>query len=172
MKAILIGLLIGVGFISCQREKNTALYFRERPLSFLDLRHGYDTDNQWIRKPQHILMLHETFKKIGYQYLISQEELNENPSLHIGYMNRSLREAIDSLVYSYTHRERASSYYREFWARREKEGNHQEVYLVLQEVKLLLNGQTPPMSLNEKLVNDTLYTLLSFEYPQRNITYQ
>ena len=55
----LIGILL---FFSCGTgttdNKNVIPNFKEKELSFLHLRFGYDKWSSWIKNPENILMLH------------------------------------------------------------------------------------------------------------------
>jgi hypothetical protein len=59
--------------LSCgnSNEKKVLPNYQEKELSFLHLRFGYDKTNNWIKKSENILMLHETFKKNRIQKIIS-----------------------------------------------------------------------------------------------------
>jgi len=160
MKNLTVILLFLV-LIGCSKEPLTIPNYKERKLSFSDLRYGYDTSNQWIRIPQNILMVHETFKKIGYKSLLSEE------SWFID-INKDVNVLIDSLLLTYDKVETSPKYYSEFWKRRIKEKNEKEVLKVLEEVKDIIDGKIVPI--NNSLINDTLSKLLSFEYPERKLS--
>jgi len=70
--------------------------FEEKKLSFSELRFGYNTSNRWIKKPENILMLHETFKMIGYENLISEEDILSDGILYLDVKKNPLH-LIDSL---------------------------------------------------------------------------
>ena len=74
-------IIITIGLIllsSCgnNNERKIIPEFHENELSFLHLRSGYDKSNEWIKNPDNIILLHETFKKIGYGNLLTNEELS------------------------------------------------------------------------------------------------
>lgn len=168
----LIILVIGVLFLgSCESNSPSkqASNYEETQLSFLDLRFGYDVRNQWLRKPENILMLHETFKKIGYENLITDDDWISNPILSYSYINNSLNVLVDSLELTYQDYLNAPQYYSEFWKRRIKEGNEKAVYYVLNEVKQIMIEKAE-LELNIEIVNDTLERLISFEYPSRELS--
>lgn len=168
-RMLFVLLLLTASGCKSEREKEPISFFEERQPGFFHLRFGYEPSNQWIRKPDNILMLHETFKKIGYQKLISNYKWTENPSTSYAYVNHSLKNLIDSLEITYSNPEDAPKYYREFWQRRRVEKNIEAVYQVISEVKkIMVYGEE--LEINEEKVNDTLLTLLSFEYPERRLT--
>ena len=162
-------------FSSCQTESESSgnvlqEYFIESKLSFFDPQEliyaqgkyqGY-TYETWLRKPQHLKMIHETLKKIGYDQLISKQDLRNNPNLLWGYVNRPLNHLIDSLIITYPLDTIETQYYREFWQRRRSEQNEEIVFEMLNEISLsLLKGQSVPF--DDNLVNDTLYHLVSIK---------
>ena len=166
MKKILIavGILI---FLSCDVSKNELIpHFHERELSFLHLRHGYDKSNKWIKNPDNILMLHETFKKIGYKNLVSDEEWNSGSMWGLDIWKRPVN-FVDSLILTFNNSQ-APTYYQEFWGRRKSEGNGNVVYSVIQEIQQIMSGKEVK-NFDPKMVNDTLERLIRFEYPNRHI---
>jgi hypothetical protein len=159
---IILSLTIAFGCNS--PEKKTIDTFIEAQPSFYDLRNGDPTKNSWIRNPQNLLMVHETFKKIGYRNLIDMNLLNENPFIAQGvYINRPLRQIIDSLEITYRLDNIQEKYYREFWQRRKAEHNDSIVYVIVKEVKASFKNMVAP-AFNNDLVNDTLYNLAFIEY--------
>ncbi len=147
-----------------QQEKE---YFIENKLSFFDPYEqvysngsfqGYTFDT-WLRKPENLRMIHETFKKIGYKNLVSEEELNSNPCLLWSYINKPLNQIIDSLIITFNKDTIESKYYREFWERRKNEQNEKVVYEILTEVSTELISKEK-VDHQEQLVNDTLYNLI------------
>lgn len=154
--------------LSCDRAQQKQAPYRETALSFLHLRFGYDPTNNWIRQPQNILMLHETFKQVGYKNLISPEEWEQDWNNYVA-IYKSPKDLIDSLLWSYPALETAPPYYQEFWQRRHQEKNATTVYKVLQEVQSIM-VESAYIEHDICLVNDTLQQLLAFEYPVRPIT--
>ncbi|MBT8232904.1 MAG: hypothetical protein KJN84_09760 [Bacteroidia bacterium] len=169
MKKLIIIAVILI-LISCgnSNEKKTIPTFQENELSFLHLRFGYDKSNKWIKKPGNILMLHETFKKVGYENMINKEgwESNWNWWLDI---KRSPKNLIDSLEITYSNYNESPKYYREFWQRRIEEKNDETVYRVVKEIKQIMIANEV-IELNQESVNDTLFQLMSFEFPERDLT--
>lgn len=166
---LLVLILIATG---CVREKknnenNDQEYYIEKSLSFFDPYEVNYSDGKyqgaiyktWIRQPKNLRMIHETFKKIGYDNIISEYDLTSNPSLLWGYVNRPLNNIIDSLIISYPLDLIETKYYREFWQRRKKEQNDQVIYEILQELSTILLKDTP-VEYDNSLVNDTLYNLV------------
>lgn len=142
--------------------------FQEKELSFLHLRFGYDRSNDWIKKPENILMLHETFKKIGYKNLISKEEWTSDWNWYLK-VKKSPNNLIDSLELTYSNFQESPKYYREFWQRRMVEKNDEMVYRIVKEIKQIMIADER-LEVNQESINDTLFQLLSFEYPERKLT--
>ena len=113
-------------------------------------------------------MLHETFKKIGYNNLVTEKDLTSDWNWFVD-VSRSPGDLLDSLEVTYQNYLEAPTYYREFWQRRVSEANNEEVYKVIKEVKQILL-QAEDLSYEKKVVNDTLYQLLSYHYPWRRLT--
>jgi hypothetical protein len=68
-RLLTISLLIFL-FLSCKNDKKSELeFYAENQISFFDLRNGDWTKNTWIRKPENLKMVHESFKKFGYDKL-------------------------------------------------------------------------------------------------------
>ncbi len=162
---LLIGIII---LLSCgNTNKKVVPKFKEKELSFLHLRFGYDKTNNWIKKPENILMLHETFKKIGYKNLINHEDWISEWNWYLD-VSKSPKNLIDSLEITYNNLNDSPKYYQEFWKRRKHEGNTEIVYKIIKEVKQeLLDSLEIPF--NKNVVNDTLFNLLLFEYPLREL---
>lgn len=162
--------IIGLIFLlSCENTDNKEVMpqFQEKQLSFSHLKSGYDKTNNWVKKPDNILMLHETFKKIGYTNLISEEEWVGDWNWYLD-VNRSPKNLIDSLELTYENSEEFPKYYQEFWQRREKEGNSETVIKVVQEIKRIMSDNTE-FSIKNEITNDTLFNLLAFEFPIREL---
>ena len=150
-------------FIACvNKEVDEIPHFKEKTLSFGFLQEGYNPSNKWIKDPQNIEMLHETFKSVGYTQILEHLNWKEDWTLQIDN-TRSLENLIDSLHLSYDNYSIAPKYYREFWQRRIKESNDQVVYKVLSEIKAIGFGQEEFQNLNTQLVNDTLKYLTEVE---------
>ena len=158
-------ILLGCGN---NNEKRVIPNFQEKELSFLHLRFGYDKSSEWIKKPENILMLHETFKKIGYKNLISEVDRVNDWNWYLD-VNKSPKHLIDSLELTYSNFQESSKYYREFWQRRIDEKNDKIVYRVVKEIKQILIADEI-IGINRESVNDTLFQLMSIEYPERKLT--
>ncbi|RKN79842.1 hypothetical protein [Ulvibacterium marinum] len=176
---LIILVLMTSGCVSDKKKSDNhpSRYFIENKLSFFDpyeityADHKYRgyTYETWLRKPNNLEMLHETFKKIGYKKLISDYDLTSNPCLLWSYVKRPLNHIIDSLVITYPLDIIEAKYYREFWQRRKKENNDQVVFKILQELaEILLKDK--PVEYNNDLVNDTLYNLVYMERVRQNPT--
>lgn len=182
-------ILISISFvISCNTsnvsQKNCQgltmnSYYIEKKLSFFDPYEltyangeyqGY-TYEKWIREPQNLKMIHETFKKIGYENLIDSFDFYQDPCMIWGYINRPCNEIMDSLIKTYHLDTIESKYYREFWIRREKENNDNIVYEILKEISTIL-AYDSVIEYDNQLVNDTLYRLIYIDRVQTNPTEQ
>jgi hypothetical protein len=160
-RIILILLTICLG---CNSTDKQAISYIEAQPSFYNLRHGDQLKNYWIRDPRNLLMLHETFKKVGYHNLLKYSQLNENPFILQGvYINRPLFQIIDSLEITYKLDTINEKYYREFWQRRKAEDNDSIVYIILKELKDVFRNHSTP-NIKTEFVNDTLYNLLYIEF--------
>jgi hypothetical protein len=166
--AILLLLVVLQVLCGCSRnppEKN--LYYPEARLPFIDLAYYRIKGNSWIRKPENIVAVHETLKKIGYDKFVSAEDLATYQMWYYSpdkaWLNIPLGIKIDSLVLSYPAYNKASQFYKEFWERRLAEHNDQEVYFVLSEVRDILLRKKE-LKARDELVNDTLYRLANFEF--------
>ena len=162
-----IGILILSG-CGNSNERKVIRNFQENELSFLHLRFGYDKSNNWIKKPDNMLMLHETFKKIGYENLIKQEQLEDDWNWWLD-VKKSPKILIDSLEITYNDYEESPKYYREFWQRRMNEENDKTAYKVVSEIKQILINEER-IDFESKFVNDTLFNLMTFEYPERELS--
>lgn len=174
--------LIFIIIVSCISENklvegNSNQYYVENKLSFFDpyeIVYSYgkyqgNTYQEWLRRPENLKMIHETFKKIGYDKLISEYELTSNPCLIWGYVKRPLNHLIDSLVLTYSTDTIETKYYREFWLRRQNEGNKDIVFEILKEVsQVLIDKET--VDYDETFVNDTLYSLVIIDKTRDKIT--
>ncbi len=176
MKIIQSLLLISISFLgACQYESiqglhenklNDNIYYVEGKLSFFDpneviyenFRFTGNTYNHWIRTPQNLRMIHETFKKIGYQRLFEFHNYSENCGF-IHDVNKPCDVLIDSLIQTYPLDTIQSKYYRDFWNRRKEEHNDSIVYQIVNEVSQIMYQNTP-ISFDSGLANDTLYRLL------------
>jgi len=155
--------LLMITFCSCSsKEINLLPRYEEKKLSFEVIQNGYHTSNQWIKEPKNIEMIHETFKLIGYNKILN--ELNWiTDGIRQLDNSRSLQNLIDSLHLSYKNTENNSTYYRQFWNRRSKEGNDKIVFKVISEIKSISNEKEKISSINTKLINDTLRYLCEIE---------
>jgi len=149
----------------CNLSDNNAIdRFIETQPGFFNLRHGDPTKNSWIRNPQNLLMVHETFKKMGYRNLIDMNLLTGNPFIGQGvYINTPLRQILDSLEITYRLDTIQEKYYKEFWQRRKAEHNDSIVYVIVKEVNASFKNMAAP-AFNNELTNDTLYNLAFIEY--------
>jgi len=170
---ILIGLFLLLTSCKTASTDDRKNYIESEP-TFFELRHGSWITNKWIRNPENLLTIHETFKKVGYSNLIGSI-LSDNPVVVQDiYINKKGYDLVDSLVLTYTQRDKATTYYKEFWARREIERNDHVVFIILKDIQYSYKIKTASDALqlqvdNEKL-NDTLNTLLKIEYRNDSLT--
>ena len=151
-------------------------YYIEKKLSFFDpfeltyangRYQGY-TYETWIRKPDNLRMIHETFKKIGYERMFARF----NNSDYCGFVHdvwKPCHELIDSLIITYDLDTIASKYYREFWNRRIVEKNDSIVFQILKEVSEIVY-QGKEVAYDSNMVNDTLYNLLEIREFEESLT--
>jgi hypothetical protein len=159
-----IGLLILVACSAPTETVDNSFYTDDR-LSFYDPEDETFSLNVWIRKPENILTLHETFKKYGYSKIFSDYHLSSNPCMIWSYINKPCSTLIDSLILTYFQADKSPKYYREFWDRRKAERNDTTVFAVLQEVKdELINNKK--VTFNDRQTNDTIYNLLRIKFKQ------
>lgn len=157
-------------FFSCSTEnKNkTILNYKETQTSFFDLAHGDWISNNWIRKPEILKMLNETFKKIGYLDLLQNCYLDSSEFLIRDiYIKKNFWELIDSLEITYKQDTIASKYYREFWQRRKNEKNDSIVFVIVRDIN---TDRYAKLVCCPKFVNDTLFDLLEIQFQNENLT--
>ena len=160
-----IGLLVIIG--CSQNDQEAKEHFIESQPSFFHLRNGDWLNDEWIRKPQNLEVVHQTFKKFGYIELIGNR-LNNNPFiLQDLFIKKKPYNLVDSLIIAFENNNLDVKYYREFWVRRGEENNDTVVYNILKDIKYSYKSElsSAELSLNamEDLVNDTLYQLLRIE---------
>ena len=173
---ILIGLIFLLTSCNNSTTEKRKLFIESEP-SFFALRNGNWLTNEWIRKPENLLTIHETFKKIGYTNLISDYLLFDNPLIIQGiYINKKGSQLLDSLEITYNKKDSQDKYYNEFWQRRRAEKNDSVVYQIIKDInyafKYKLSSAALSMNANDKKVNDTLLTLLQIEFRKDSLTEQ
>jgi hypothetical protein len=173
---ILTGLFLLL--ISCNNSTTDDMknYVESEP-TFFELRNGDWLTNNWIRKPENLLKIHETFKKIGYMNLITDNLLFDNPLIIQGiYINKQANYLLDSLELTYNLLDIKEKYYREFWQRRKAEKNDSVVYIIIKDINFAIKNKMGSAGLsinaNPKLVNDTLVNLLEIEFRTDSLTEQ
>jgi hypothetical protein len=161
---ISIGLLI---LVSCGTPTETVdnSFYTDKRLSFYDPSDENFSLSVWIRKPENIRTLHETFKKYGYSKIFSDYDLSSNPCMIWSYINKPCSTLIDSLILTYPQANESPKYYKEFWARRKAEQNDTTVFAVLKEVKDELMNKSK-VTFNDLQTNDTIYNLLRIKFKQ------
>ena len=156
--------------VSCvSKEKKEAEFYVETQTSFFGLNHSDWTKSEWIRKPENLKMIHETFKKFGYEKLENGIYKSENLFIANGiYIKRNFDDVLDSLQLTYKKPEIQTKYYAEFWNRRKAEKNDSIVYEILKELNSVkLNIKQ--LNYEKQFVNDTLVDLLKIEFDNNNL---
>ena len=152
-------------FVSCiDKEKSESEFYVENRTSFFDLRNSDWTKNMWIRKPENLKTIHESFKKFGYGKLENLISKSDNHFLIHGiYIRRNFENVMDSLQLTYNKPEIQSKYYAEFWNRRKAENNDSIVYEIIQEFNSVKSDKKS-LQYENQFVNDTLVDLLKIEF--------
>lgn len=133
---VILGFLFLISCGSNSAKENLRPQFEEQKLSFSHLRSGYDKDkSSWIKDPENILMLHETFKKRGYRGNVISDYLWNSSAFWYLDVCRAPKHLFDSLELAFHAPTEFPKYYQEFWERRVTEGNQEVVYQVLSEIK-------------------------------------
>lgn len=173
---LLFGLLL---FLACCKNptNDSHNHYLENHPTFFNLHNGDWVTNTWIRKPENLLAMHETFKKIGYMNLLSSDLLFEKPLITNGiFINRKLCHLLDSLELTCNRPDINVNYYREFWQRRKVEKNDSIVYLIVRDINFAIKNKMGSgvlsLNTNSNLVNDTLYKLLQIEFRHDSLTNQ
>jgi hypothetical protein len=171
MKKLLIINILILSLISCsEKQKKESEFYIENRTSFFDLRNSDWTKNDWIRKPENLKTIHETFKKFGYENLEKLIDKYDNEFLIENiYIKRNFDNLIDSLELSYESLKTENKYYVEFWQRRKAERNDSIVYEIIREIKSQKENNEKLISDN-RFVNDTLFDLLKIEFYDKDLT--
>lgn len=151
--------------ISCALKVNQErnLNYKETQTSFFDLAHGDWTKNKWIRKPENLKMVNETFKKIGYLNLIPTDFMQYDEFLiRDVYIKKNFIQLFDSLEITYNLDSIGSKYFSEFWNRRRNENNDSIVFEIVKDINLI--GKQKIIMHNQTFVNDTLHDLLNIQF--------
>jgi len=157
---ILISLLV-----SCvEKEKSESEFYEENDISFFDLRNSDWTKNTWIRKTENLKIIHESFKKFGYDKLENLIYKNDNEFIiQEIYIKRNFENVLDSLQLTYNNPVINSKYYSDFWNRRKTENNDSIVYEIIREFNTLKSDKKQ-LNYQNKFVNDTLVDLIKIEF--------
>ena len=109
-------------------------------------------------------MVHESFKKLGYDKLENLIYKSENLFIVNGiYIKRNFDDVLDSLQLTYKKPEIQTKYYAEFWNRRKMEKNDSIVYEIIQEF-ISIKSDKKRLNYENQFVNDTLVDLLKIEF--------
>jgi len=149
-------------------------YVESEP-TFFELRNGNWLTNKWIRNPENLFTIHETFKKVGYMNLIADNLLFDNPLIIQDiYINKQGSHLLDSLELTYNLPDIKDKYYGEFWQRRKAEQNDSVVYIIIKDINFAIKNKMGSgglsLKVNPKLVNDTLVNLLQIEFRTDSLT--
>jgi hypothetical protein len=170
-------LLISISCSTTNKVEEERISYVEQKLSFfdpseqtwLDGKNSGNVYEKWIRQPENIQMLHETFKQVGYRKLITEDERLSTILKYGISIRKPMNELIDSLLLTYELDTINSKYYREFWLRRAKENNQETVYEILSEIASELY-EDHIIEPEQSLVNDTLYNLIMIRELEDSIT--
>ncbi|WP_228037421.1 hypothetical protein, partial [Leptospira borgpetersenii] len=138
--------------------------FIERNEQIYQQRHQSLSKNKWIRKPENILIIHETLKKIGYKQIFTEEILNRGFFIFEEevFFKGSLKNKIFSVNNCFS-KNICDSYSKKFVQRRKKEGNSDVTFLVIREVKeILIHNKTLPI--RKKYYHPILSGLIKLEF--------
>ena len=114
-------------------------------------------------------MIHESFKKFGYEKLENGIYKSENLFIANGiYIKRNFDNVLDSLQLTYNKPEIQTKYYTEFWNRRKAEKNDSIVYEIIREFNSFKSDKKR-LNYENQFVNDTLVDLLRIEYDNDNL---
>lgn len=168
-KLLTLNILILLLFSCVSKEKKEAEFYVENKISFFGLNHSDWTKSKWIRKPENLKMIHESFKKFGYEKL--ENGIYKSENLFIGngiYIKRNFENVLDSLQLTYNKPEMQTKYYAEFWNRRKAEKNDSIVYEIIREFNSLKSDKKR-LNYENRFVNDTLIDLLKIEFDNDNL---
>jgi hypothetical protein len=156
--------------VSCvNKEKSESEFYAENKTSFFDLRNSDWTKNTWIRKPENLKTIHESFKKFGYDKLENLIFKSDNEFLIQDiYIKRNFENLMDSLQLTYKKPEKQTKYYAEFWNRRKAENNDSIVYEIIREFNSVKSDKKR-LNYENQFVNDTLVDLLKIEFNNENL---
>jgi hypothetical protein len=162
--------LVLISSFSCnQQNKNTQKCYQESQPSFFALKNEDLIKNNWVRKPENLKLIHETFKIFGYNKLFADYNIfdERSPTIFGGiYIKQSPETLIDNLELSY-HGENFGKYYKEFWNRRRLENNDSIVFEIIKEINQIRKGDTTAIIVNAKFANDTLIHLLQVDFSDK-----
>lgn len=166
-KKILSSIAFVLLFYSCSKPSKPKNYIESHP-SFFDLKNKKWVENKWIRNPKNLKIVHETFKKVGYEQL--EQLITKSDDyfiIHDIYIKRNLDTLIDSLVLTYQETE-IPKYYKEFWIRRRSEKNDMIVYEILCDYQDYKKNKKDSLIFDNQYINDTLFHLLQIELGDMN----
>ncbi len=165
MNRILPTIFLSFLFLSCANDKKSELeFYVENQTSFFGLNHSEWTKSSWIRKPENLKMVHESFKKFGYNKLEKLIFKSDNEFIiHDIYIKRNFENVVDSLQLTYNKPEIQTKYYSEFWNRRKAEKNDSIVYEIIREFNSVKSDKKR-LNYENQFINDTLVDLLKIEF--------
>jgi len=156
--------------VSCvSKEKKEKEFYVENQTSFFGLNHSDWTKSSWIRKPENLKIVHESFKKFGYEKLENLIFKSDNEFIiHDIYVKRNFENVLDSLQLTYNKPQIQTKYYAEFWNRRKSEKNDSIVYEIIREFNSFKSDKKR-LNYENQFVNDTLVDLLTIEFNNHNL---
>ena len=90
------------------------------------------------------------------------------------YINKKAYNIIDSLVLTYKDRNKGTKYYKEFWARRQREKNDSVVFIIVSDIqysyKTKMTSGILQLRADTSRINDTLKNLLEIEFRFDSLT--
>ena len=168
IKKYIIILTISLISFSCSNSEKRKFNYKETKTEFFDLSHGDWKSNEWIRKPENLKMVNETFKKFGYLDLLRNFDLDSNDfMIRDVYIKKNFWQLFDSLEITYKQKEIESKYYKDFWERRRNEKNDSIVFEIVKDINLSRNTK---MVYCVNCENDTLYDLLKIKFDNKDLT--
>lgn len=171
-KMIFIGLCVFL--TSCNSSTETRKSYIESKPSFFELHNGKWLTNKWIRQPENLFRIHETFKKVGYNKILGSLLSDDELIVQDIYIKKRGYQLIDSLILTYKQPDKGTLYFNEFWARRKKERNDSAVFIILKDIQYSyrskLSSADLQLSANDSEINDTLRQLIEIEFPNDTLT--
>ncbi len=126
-------------------------------------------DYNWLRNPHNLFIAFNTAKTVGLEKIISKEKYfaAEDQFYDGQWEDKSPNEIIKSYLQSDTSKTASDdTYFNEFWTRRRKEGNVNELYTILKQIDAYYNNG---IKSDIGQVNDTMKALMDFDYQMKSV---